>query len=355
MGEEISFELYQSGDEEGILALYSKIFPKVQRDLADWRWEYKANPFASPIICLARFQGRIVAQEALFFVPMKTPVGSVLGAQSVDTMTESAFRGRGIFKQLALLSLEEGKRRGVPLYYGFPNRNSYKGYVARFGWTDVGKVWRLIKVLDLSQALRARLSSPAWCHFIGKIATPLLHLYFWGKEKLGPYALQTVERFGPEMDEFWKKLRDRFPFMIERTSDYLNWRYLDHPSAGYEAFYLTDGKNNSKILGMAVVRTVDLQYRLASVGELFTLEWNSELACHLLGQILSYLRKKKVAIVASWLLSHSPFLKAYRAAGFRLRSRHQPLIAISPDGSISHKDLGILENWYITSGDYDMF
>ncbi len=354
MSEDIDFGFYHPGDEEGILALYSKIFPKIQRDLSDWKWEYEANPFDSPIICLARFQDRIVAQEALFFVPVKTPGGSVIGAQSVDTMTEPAFRGRGIFKRLAMLSLEEGKRKGVPLYYGFPNKNSYKGYVSRFGWAEVGKVWRLIKVLDLPQALQARLASPRLCCLIGALASPFLRLYFWGREKAGPYVLKRVERFGPEMDEFWEKARDRFPFMIERTSAYLNWRYLDHPSAGYEAFYLTR-KDDRQILGMTVVRTVDLQYRLASIGELFTLGWNPVLAAFLLGLILSYLKAKKVGIVASWLLPHSPFLPAYRDAGFRLRSKHQPLIAVSPDQSIPHNDLASLENWYITSGDYDMF
>jgi GNAT superfamily N-acetyltransferase len=139
---ELEFGLYAPGDEEQILTLFHQNFPKIPRQKADWQWEYEHNPFGAPIIALAKEGAKVVAQEAFYCVPMKAGEQRVAGAQSIDTMTDAAYRGQGIFKRLALMTLEIGKERQLSLFYGFPNKNSYNGYVNRFGWTDVGRIPR---------------------------------------------------------------------------------------------------------------------------------------------------------------------------------------------------------------------
>jgi GNAT superfamily N-acetyltransferase len=353
MANELEYGFYEPGEEVSILNLFNRTFPKIPREIEDWKWEYQRNPFASPLIAIARSSGNVVGQEAYFAVPMKAGEQRVIGAQSVDTMVDPAWRGVGVFKKLVISTLEEGKKRGFPLFYGFPNRNSYHGYIQRFGWVEVGKVARLIKVLDLGAALRARLRSPTLARWIGSLGAPLLRTYFAGSGKRSPVlTMAPVERFNGESDRLWQSLRARYDFAVERESDYLNWRYLDHPSAGYKAWALREG---GRLKGFSVTRTVDLQYRLGSIGELFVEGWDPGLATAFLTLLLDQFRRERVAIVASWLLMHSPLLPSYRKNGFRVRSLQQPLIAFSPDGSIDHSALGRLEGWYVTSGDYDMF
>lgn len=353
--EEIEFGFYRPGEEKEILRLFGEVFPKIPRTIEEWKWEYQQNPFSCPIIALARCQGKVIGQEALFYVPMKCGERRFLGAQSVDTMTDSQFRGKGVFSRLARLTLEEGKRRETPLFYGFPNRNSYHAYVAKLGWKEIAKVQRFIKVIDLASALKARLKSRFLCLFLGKLAHPVIKLYFWEKEiKTQGFFLEKVERFEAPYDMFWEKIEKRFPLMVERTSQYMNWRYLDHPSGEYQAYFLKN-ERNKEILGVAVLRLVQLQYPLGSIGEFFVKDWNGEIAQVFLSLIANLLASQGAAIIASWVLPHSPFVSIFKKLGFRLRSQHQPLIAVSPDGSIEEKYFSNPENWYITSGDYDMF
>jgi hypothetical protein len=350
---ELEFGFYAPGDEEQILTLFHQNFPKIPRDRADWQWEYEQNPFGTPIIALAKDGAKVVGQEAFYCVPMKAGEQPVAGAQSIDTMTDAAYRGQGIFKRLALMTLTVGQERQLSLFYGFPNKNSYNGYVKRFGWTDVGRIPRWVKVLDLGSALRARWKSPLLCRLVGTLALPLLRFYFRGRVPRNTnFQLERVIRFGPETDALWQGLRSRFAFAVERNSQYLNWRYIDHPSAGYQGFFLKQG---SRICGFAVLRLADLEYRLGSIGELFVEQWDPKMASIFLALLLDQLRGQKAAIVATWTLPHSPLISALRNNGFRLRSTHQPLIAISPDGSIPGERLARLEDWYITSGDYDMY
>jgi hypothetical protein len=52
-----------------------------------------------------------------------------LAAQSVDTMTHRDHQRRGLFMQLAEKTYEAAKQEGVQFIFGFPNQNSYAGFV----------------------------------------------------------------------------------------------------------------------------------------------------------------------------------------------------------------------------------
>ena len=98
-----------------------------------------------------------------------------LVAQSGDTMTLPEHQGKGLFTQLAKLTYEACKSEGIHLVFGFPNENSYPGFVKRLGWTHFDNLsvymmrvkalaWlRLKKTLRLPQSWHTR-----WCQFILK-------------------------------------------------------------------------------------------------------------------------------------------------------------------------------------------
>lgn len=91
-----------------------------------------------------------------------------LVAQSGDTMTHPAHAGKGLFTQLALKTYEYCKENGIHLVFGFPNQNSYPGFVKKLGWVHFddmevytirapGISWyRIRKYLKLSDALHQR-------------------------------------------------------------------------------------------------------------------------------------------------------------------------------------------------------
>lgn len=70
-------------------------------------------------------------------MPCLLQYGSItlLAAQSGDTMTHPAHRNKGLFVRLCLLTIDLCRETGIRLLFGFPNQNSFPGFVNKLGWT----------------------------------------------------------------------------------------------------------------------------------------------------------------------------------------------------------------------------
>ena len=106
--------------------------------------------------CLIEFQGK-----------------KYLVAQSGDTMTHSKHVGNGLFTQLAQKTYDYCKENGFHLVYGFPNENSFPGFIKRLGWSHFDDMtpylirvkcipWIRLKItFKLPQSLHNK-----WCNFV---------------------------------------------------------------------------------------------------------------------------------------------------------------------------------------------
>jgi hypothetical protein len=98
-----------------------------------------------------------------------------LAAQSGDTMTHSNHKGKGLFIKLAIETFNYCKENGIHLVFGFPNENSFPGFIKRLGWSHFDDLtpylirvkcisWiRLKKTFRLPQSMHN-----SWCIFILK-------------------------------------------------------------------------------------------------------------------------------------------------------------------------------------------
>lgn len=57
-----------------------------------------------------------------------------LAAQSGDTMTHPEHRGKGLFVELARRTYALAQESGIVFVFGYPNKNSYPGFVRKLGW-----------------------------------------------------------------------------------------------------------------------------------------------------------------------------------------------------------------------------
>ena len=64
----------------------------------------------------------------------------IKAVQSGDTMTHKSHTGKGLFTKLDELTYELCKRNGIYFVFGFPNYNSYPGFVKKLGWVCPGKL-----------------------------------------------------------------------------------------------------------------------------------------------------------------------------------------------------------------------
>lgn len=62
----------------------------------------------------------------------------VLAVQSGDTMTHKNHTGKGLFIELAKRTYKLAREKGVELVFGFPNQNSFPGFVNKLNWKHDG-------------------------------------------------------------------------------------------------------------------------------------------------------------------------------------------------------------------------
>jgi hypothetical protein len=98
----------------------------------------------------------------------------ILVAQSGDTMTHTQHRGKGLFIKLAQKTYEFAKENGVRFVFGFPNQNSYPGFVNKLNWTHTEdlNVFK-IKVTTLPIAKVAKIMS-----FFSKVYSGYTSLFY---------------------------------------------------------------------------------------------------------------------------------------------------------------------------------
>jgi len=64
----------------------------------------------------------------------------------------------------------------------------------------------------------------------------------------------SVNRFGPEMDDFLARVFERYTFAVIKNHRWLNWRYVDRPDRYYRLFVF---ERAGEVAGYAVVKHYD--------------------------------------------------------------------------------------------------
>ncbi len=211
-------DTYKDSDFDNLEILYKTVFPHVKFK-NHIEWKNRKNPFgdSDDFTFIMKDKEKIISQYAvipkLFLINGK----EYKCVQSLGTMTHPEYRGLGIFPYLAKISYEYARRKGYSFVYGFPNKYSCHGFQNRLNWIITGKI-----------------------NLFYKNIPPKIQYIKNGKD----YIIQEIEEFDNKVDDLWNKLKSRFSIIIKKNKDYLNWRYIQHPSVKYKCFLVYDKKNN---------------------------------------------------------------------------------------------------------------
>lgn len=95
-------------------------------------------------------QGEPAAFYGVYSQPLIIDGKKLLAAQSGDTMTHKNHTGKGLFIQLAKMTYQLATENSISFIFGFPNNNSYPGFVKKLAWNCPYKLHDYrIKVLTL--------------------------------------------------------------------------------------------------------------------------------------------------------------------------------------------------------------
>jgi len=187
------------------------------RDTKLLHWKYLDNPAGKAHIFLIRDEeSKIIG--ALSFLPrvcVRRNAGRVVIMQAVDALIAPEARGQSLYDKLVRYSTG---RIGMPIY-GFPNKIAER--------VEVRNGWKILVLIDswyfpINMGLLLSNSKV-------KVVSPLLNLIFkiyaclWLSGKQNNIELRKINEF---KDDFCVKGNH---FYIERTSQFLNWRFINNP------------------------------------------------------------------------------------------------------------------------------
>ncbi len=112
-------------------SVYQKKCPKNYYDL-----KYNTTYTGADYIGFLAFENSVpVAYYGVVPIIVSINKQPVLAAQSCDTMTHPGHRKKGLFVTLAKQTFDLAKNKGIHFVFGFPNQNSYPGFIKKLGFT----------------------------------------------------------------------------------------------------------------------------------------------------------------------------------------------------------------------------
>jgi len=111
--------------KERILTLFRRSY---NRDFPErsWTWRFAEAPAGPGILALVSDGECLASHYAATPVWCRIGGRDVLTALAGTTMTDPAYRGRGLFQQAARIAYAEMQRRGMWFVWGFPNSQIHR-------------------------------------------------------------------------------------------------------------------------------------------------------------------------------------------------------------------------------------
>ncbi|MBI2968250.1 MAG: GNAT family N-acetyltransferase [Bacteroidetes bacterium] len=314
---------YRPGDENKILGLFEQTFKK-KISINFWKWRYIENCEKKTWVKLMWDGKNLVGNYSLFPVQLMWYGKPVLTGLSMTTMTHPEYSGKGIFTTLANSLYDECREKdGVKFIWGFPNKNSHNGFINKLQWVDIVN----IPMLSLNTSM---------AHFIPNST-----------------GITRFTAFETKHEHSYHKNIKRFVVGVNKTKEYLNWRYLENPMNNYDFFeFSSNGNcyfcitkliNSFSVTGKKEIDIVD-----------FCLPEQHDSVMNILSHIYHYYSDRgDVVRMNTWIPDHTEENIIFKSLGFTEDIPYTILGSriFDPD----YAAVTDSKSWFFTMGDSDVF
>lgn len=312
------------------------------------KWQFLECPVNKQFVHIASDlkNNRTAAIYAVFPVLFQINGYDFIGSQSLDTITDEEYRGKGLFVNLAKDVYEKCSSEDVKLVYGFPNGNSIHGFSKKLAWEVLDPVPFLMKPIYTGYFSR-KIKKLSWL--------PNLRIAFSSKIAKNINIVVNNE-FPEDVDRIWKNFSKEIRVSVKRDKQYLSWRYLRKPNEDYKiAHAYTSG---GSYIGYVIYCVKEKHGgKIAYIMEYVYDPQFYSLADNLLKFAVNELIKQKSDCILSWCMEHSPNYNSYRKNGFyNLPERFRPIELHFGVRSFDEKYFEIVNkrsNWYLSYSDSD--
>ena len=213
----------------------------------------------------------------------------------------------------------------------------------RMGVEPMARLVRMAKPLRADRKVRERVKNPVLARGVSAAANKILALSDRGMKKNGQWTLSLLQ--GPCGDAFTALSQSASlssGVCTDRKADYLNWRYLQHPSVKYE---ILTAHRDGTLQGYLIFTNKDEN---ASIVDWFGLD-NAEMLQNLVRGAVTLLRERGAMTLSASLLQSHPRVALLKKLGFRERES-RPVILQGPPASTGSGGKA-RPHWFLMDGD----
>lgn len=313
-------------------------------------WAYEENICGKAQMWLLKYKttGEYFGCSALlpryFFVNGKKMQGALIA----DTAVKKKYRALGPALNLHKEIIKSSQDFG--LIMAFPNRE-VQAVIKMVGFKKMKNLINNIKIIKSITIIERKIKNP----FIFKVLLPLVPIVDFGLMLLDfrivsgkKFTGCHIENFDKRFDDIWEKFSRKFDFIIDRSSNYLNWRYRRNPRKNYNIYVLYE-RDSPNLLGYIIYYIED---NWVYVDDFLWLEESLKLE-NLLSLFISTMRKKDVKLICFEFIDNSLIQKSFkRMRFFKMKSTH-PIFYFSSDEFLNQIFPQLIRKAFITSGDSD--
>ncbi|MFC2034998.1 GNAT family N-acetyltransferase [Chloroflexota bacterium] len=315
---------YRDGDEYKILTLYKEVNER-EMTLAHWKWKFTKNPFGQAVSKLMFDGNKLIGYYTVIPMTVQVTNNLVKAALSVNTMTHSDYRGHGIFAYLGEKAYVVCEQKGIKFVYGFPNSNIYQARIKKLEWKGFGKMSIFQK--ELGSKTDVTLESK---------------------------DIYEIDKYDMGVNALWEKVRSNYPVIVPRTKEFLNWRFVQHPTVEYSKYIVVDKGN--EVLGYVVLKIhTGGDKTKGHIVDILCIN-QKDVVKSLLRFSCDYFVKRGVRSLSCWMPDVSFYTQVLSEEGFA-REEFETYFGIK----ILKKEDSLLGNveqpnkWHLTMGDSDVF
>jgi len=320
------------GDDHGILTSLAQQYLSRHADENRFRWLYRENPFGEAQAWIAcDDKDEAVGMAAVFPRQMYREGTVVSGCVLGDLCVSPKYRSVGVALQLQRSCLARARSGEFAIAYDFPS-NTMLGIYRYLGISPSSKFVRWVKPLRIDHKIERIFPGRTLSRPIA--ATVNLGLALTERASHTPPGVHFRLAEGPCTPEY-SELADRVGsssgICTVRNSNYLTWRYWQHPSVKYEFLV---ARRHDELLAYCVFTTADED---AIIAELFG-SMDDQVLCSLLQELGRLLRTRGVASVSMPILEEDPRSHVLRKLGFWTREA-APVIGFARESMVPGSEM----------------
>lgn len=317
------------------------------------QWQYFNNPAGKALIKLAKSNNNeVVGQYIIIPVKIKVNEDIVSATLSLNTLTRKDYRGKGIFTGLADSAYKQCKEDELEFTYGFPNPNSYPGFVKKLQFTDLGSLPLMVYPLNIEKLVLKKFKSK----LLAKFGIPFRYIFNIDLKNDNDIEIKIIDKDFKDFDIFWENVKNKYKVIGVRNSEYIKWRYNNIPIREY---YIIGAYKNEKLVAYAILRNSEIEkFKCGMIVDFLVKEGETLAGRKVISEAIAKFNKDGMELLGCLVGQNTEEYKILKKSKFIKCPKFlepQPFKVIYKNHFNNRSEvLEDINNWFLTMGDYDV-